>query len=49
MYQLLMKFHLQDGTESTVFVPEVAKQHDIKLFAVAGWRDYFWSTCECSR
>ena len=32
-YQLMMKSRLQGGTEHAVFVPEVAKQHDIHVFA----------------
>ena len=34
-YQLMAKSNLLDGTEPAVFVPEVAKQHDVFACAIA--------------
>ena len=34
-YKLTAKSRLRDGTEPTVFVPEVAKQHDVLAGAIA--------------
>ena len=34
-YQLMTKSRLRDGTEPAVFVPEVAKQHDVFSGAIA--------------
>ena len=34
-YQLMTKSLLRDGTEPAVFVPEVAKQHDVFAGAIA--------------
>ena len=39
-YQLMGKSRLRNGTEPAVFVPEVAKQHDVFARAIA---------FECSR
>ena len=33
--QLMTKSHLQDGTEHAVFIPEVAKQHNVLVCAIA--------------
>ena len=33
-YQLMKKSHPHDGTEQTIFVPEVAKQHDVFASAI---------------
>ena len=37
-------FDGEDGTESAMFVPKVAKQHDVFAGAIA-----FGETCDCSR
>ena len=33
--QLMTKSRLRDGTEPAVFIPEVAKQHDVSSGAIA--------------